>query len=68
MQEVINMLRNISILTSHPWWVLKVNYERAGFLALVHHSPYVFPDKINIVFSKREVSLNLTRSRQCTRE
>ena len=31
------MLRNINILTSHPWWVLKVNYERAGFLALVHH-------------------------------
>ena len=32
------MLRNINILTSHPSWVLKVNSERAGFLALVHHS------------------------------
>ena len=39
MREVINMLSNINILTSHPSWVLKVNYERAGFLALVHHSP-----------------------------
>lgn len=33
------MLRNINILTSHPSWVLKVNLERAGFLAIVHHNP-----------------------------